>query len=114
MDDTTDSVDLIVFLTKRLQAIDQGSQELHKAIRFKLAGADYFTSNEQHKKANSLNRDLGAKNGKHYLLIRGGVVKRLGVFFETFGNKIGSKTKTLCVCTIRRSTVNDMTGVQNH
>jgi hypothetical protein len=48
---------------------------LNKAIRFKFAGADHFASNEQHKKANGLNRDLGTKNGKHDVLIRVFVIK---------------------------------------
>ena len=79
MNDTTDSIDLIVFLTERLQTVDQGRQKLDEAIRFEFAVTNDFTSNEQHKKANGLNRDLGAKNGKHDVLIRVFVVKVLSV-----------------------------------
>jgi hypothetical protein len=48
---------------------------LNKAIRFKLAVTNDFTGDEQHKEANSLNRDLGTEDGKHYLLKKEGVVE---------------------------------------
>ena len=60
-----DLLDLVVFLTKRLQVADQITDELNNAVLFELAVADDFGSKEQNKEKKGLVGDFKAKDGKH-------------------------------------------------
>jgi aminopeptidase-like protein len=66
-EDTLDLIDLVIFLTEELEIISSRTNGLHYTIRFKpLAGTEIFRCKEEHKKGQSLNRDLGTKDGKHF------------------------------------------------
>lgn len=66
--DFLDLFDLVVFFAEDLKVVCSGGQGLHNAVGFKAFGSTQkFGSEKENKKSQSLNRDLGAKDGKHFI-----------------------------------------------
>ena len=75
-----DTTNTVVFLTEQFEGIDSRSKCLYEAIRLQTGvSAEILRSKKKHKEGHGLDGDLNAKDGKHYLLIREGVIKGLNV-----------------------------------